>query len=65
MLTEEDKKFLVSFELGNPDWEHSDYGDFADYPSVKWKLLNLEKLKKSNPRKLQDEADKLKKIFNL
>ncbi len=65
MLTEEDKKFLVSFELGNPDWEHSDYSDFAEYPSVKWKLLNLGKLKKSNPRKLQDEAEKLKRIFNL
>ncbi len=65
MLTEEDKKFLVSFELGNPDWEHSDYTDFSYYPTVKWKLQNLEKLKKSNPRKLNDEAEKLKRLFNL
>lgn len=39
ILTEEDKRFLVSFEQENPNWEESAYGDFANYPSVKWKLL--------------------------
>ncbi len=65
MLTDEDKKFLVSFELGKPDWKNSEYKEFADYPSVKWKLLNLEKLKKANPAKLQHEVDRLKDLFNL
>jgi len=38
IMTEEDKHFLVSFEQGTPAWEESAYGEFADYPSVKWKL---------------------------
>lgn len=63
-LTEEDKRFLVSFEQGIPVWDESSYVEFADYPSVKWKLLNLNKLKKSNPKKLEMEALRLESIFN-
>jgi hypothetical protein len=32
-------------------------------PSVKWKLLNLNKLKQNNPKKLMKEANRLKEIF--
>lgn len=34
-----------------------------DYPSVKWKLINLSKLAKQNMQKLQEEADKLKCVL--
>jgi predicted nucleotidyltransferase component of viral defense system len=63
IMTAEDKHFLVSFEQGNPAWEESAYGDFAEYPSVKWKLLNLNKLKKTNPKKLEKEAELLENIL--
>jgi predicted nucleotidyltransferase component of viral defense system len=63
IMTEEDKHFLISFEQGNPKWEKSAYGEFANYPSVKWKLLNLSKLKKSNPKKLEREAGLLEDIL--
>ncbi|MCI1682801.1 MAG: nucleotidyl transferase AbiEii/AbiGii toxin family protein [Bacteroides sp.] len=63
IMTEEDKHFLVSFEQGNPAWEESVYGDFAKYPSVTWKLLNLNKLKKTNPKKLEKEAELLENIL--
>jgi predicted nucleotidyltransferase component of viral defense system len=63
IITEEDKHFLISFEQGNPNWKESDYEEFADYPSVKWKLLNLNKLKQNNPKKLMKEANRLKEIF--
>lgn len=59
ILTDNDKRFLVSFEKGKPDWESVEYSDFAKYPSVQWKLLNIAKLKKDNPAKLQAEAEKL------
>ncbi len=65
MMTTKDKEFLVSFEMSEPNWELSDFKEFADYPSVKWKLQNLQKLKASNPAKLQEEADILKQIFHL
>lgn len=63
IMTEEDKRFLVSFEQGIPRWKESAYGEFADYPSVKWKLLNLNKLKKTNPKKLEKEAWLLENIL--
>lgn len=65
MMTESDKRFLVSFERCNPEWSDSDYAEFALYPSVKWKLLNLAKLKKANPTKLRDNASRLAEIFGI
>lgn len=65
LMTDKDKQFLVDFERGCPDWDNSDYKEFADYPSIKWKLLNLSKLKKTNPRKLEANARQLAEIFNL
>jgi hypothetical protein len=34
-------------------------------PAVKWKLLNIEKLKKENPGKFKTEIEKLSVILNL
>lgn len=62
-LTERDKAFLISFESGEPDWSNSEYESFKDYPSVKWKLLNIEKLKTTNPEKLKDEVAKLRDLL--
>ena len=63
MLTEDDKRFLVSFEQGEPLWDGYKFAYFKDYPSIQWKLINLAKLKKQNPAKLQSEAEKLKVCF--
>lgn len=63
MLTEDDKRFLVSFEQGEPLWDGYKFAYFKDYSSVQWKLINLAKLKKQNPAKLQSEAEKLKVCF--
>ena len=53
-FTDEDKDFLISFEEGNPDWTKCCAGDLSEYPSVKWKLMNIEKLKSKNPTKHKD-----------
>lgn len=63
LMTEEDRNFLVSFESGQPEWNGYKYEHFKDYPSVQWKLLNLRKLAKHNPLKLQEEAGKLRHLF--
>lgn len=65
VLKPTDKQFLIDFEKGEPDWTTSPYAEFENYPSVRWKLLNLSKLKKSNPSKLEDNVEKLKSIFGL
>ncbi len=60
-LTPADKAFIVNFENGNPDWT---LFDFSQYPSVNWKLKNVENLKLSNPEKhelgIKELKEKLK-----
>lgn len=65
LMTDADKKFLVSFELGKPNWDDYEFAYLQGYPSVKWKLINLAKLAKQNPEKLAEEATKLKSLFKL
>lgn len=62
-LTEEDKAFLISFEEGNPDWSKCCAGDLNGYPSVRWKLQNIEKLKSKNQVKHKEGVDKLISYF--
>ncbi len=64
LTTEADKKFLVSFEAGQPEWDGYEYEYFKVYPSVQWKLLNLKKLAKLNPQKLSKETEKLYDLFS-
>lgn len=59
-LTQTDREFLLSFECGEPDWSKCCAGDLSAYPSVKWKLQNIAKLKKSNPHKFDLGLAKLK-----
>ena len=63
MMSETDKRFLISFESGQPEWDGYEFKYFKDYPSVQWKLLNLKKLAKQNPKKLQEEVDELRKTL--
>ena len=60
-----DKEFLISFESGSPDWSKCSAGDLSHYPSVRWKLLNIQKLKKNNPKKLDECVSKLREWFKL
>ena len=62
-LDETDKDFLISFELGTPDWNKCCAGDLSQYPSVRWKLQNIQNLKNKNPQKHQEGVDKLEKYF--
>lgn len=64
LMTEADKQFLISFERGKPEWDGYEFEYFKDYPSVKWKLVNLAKLAKQNPQKLDEEAAKLEALFS-
>jgi predicted nucleotidyltransferase component of viral defense system len=56
-LTVEDRLFIVNFENATPEW--SNY-NFAEFPAVKWKLQNVEKLKLSNPEKHKKGIEELK-----
>ncbi len=63
LLTDADRHFLVSFECGEPEWDNYEFAHFKDFPSVKWKLMNLQKLAEQNSGKLEAEAEKLRKLL--
>lgn len=56
-LTDEDRALLMSVKNAKPDWS---LDDSSRYPSVRWKLMNLEKLKAENPTKHGSLADALR-----
>jgi len=62
-LTADDKKFLLSFESGEPKWDLFPHSKLADLPGVQWKLLNIHKLKETNSTKHAQSVEALAKVF--
>jgi len=60
-LNQNDEKFLLSFVSGNPNWKDFDY---SKYPAIKWKQLNIGKLKQENPIKFRESVRKLEDLLN-
>ncbi len=54
------EKGKQTYKLPSPQWANSAYNDFRDFPSVQWKLLNVNKLKIQNPVKHRQEVERLK-----
>ena len=48
---ENTKRFLLSLHDGRPDFDAINRPQASALPAVRWKLINLEKLKKNNPDK--------------
>jgi len=59
-LSTDDKKFLLSFFDGNPDWSLFREAHAQDLPAIKWKLINLNKL---DLTKRATQIESLKSIF--
>ena len=64
-LTDNDKKFLLSFETGMPKWDLFPYELLKELPAVKWKLINIQKLKRINPKKHETMINNLKTTLGL
>lgn len=61
-LTTNDKKLLLSFANGEPEWPHLE--NYGDYPGIKWKLLNIKSLMRTNKVKHKKFQDELQAILN-
>lgn len=62
-MTDNEKKFLLSFKSKNPDWnllEMENSTVIANLPSVLWKMINLEKMP---VQKHKEAYDKLQNIL--
>jgi hypothetical protein len=46
-MPEPHRKFLISFEKGNPDWELLEVRKADKLPAIKWRQQNLDKLPKN------------------
>ena len=44
LLDERDKKFLVDFKAGYPNWSYFSVPHIKDLPAVRWKLYNLDQV---------------------
>lgn len=64
-LTPNDKRFLLSFEIGQPDWKDCCAGDLSRFPSVQWKVQNIRTLQQKNPGKYQAGIAKLQEYLGL
>jgi hypothetical protein len=59
-ITEDERLFLLSFKKGMPEWEKSGITGLENFPAVKWKLLNIQKM---NLEKHLSAVNKLKQIL--
>lgn len=61
ILTEQDRKLLVSFTDCAPDW--GEFAVFEQYPSIRWKLQNLEKFKCQQPDRHAEQVKSLNELL--
>jgi predicted nucleotidyltransferase component of viral defense system len=64
-LTENDKRFILSFETGEPIWELFPISVLKELPAIQWKLLNINKLKEGNLKKHEQMLENLKGTLSL
>jgi len=58
-LTERQRSFLLSLVRAEPDWTLLPLPHLQELPALRWKLLNLAKLKKSDATRFRSQADEL------
>ncbi|MDC0980200.1 nucleotidyl transferase AbiEii/AbiGii toxin family protein [Bdellovibrionales bacterium] len=58
-LSMKERKFIQTFQAATPDWSLFPH-KIQELPSIKWKLINLMKLKTNNPKKHEQLANQLK-----
>jgi len=59
-FSEIDKEFFIRFHELNPNWE---IHDLQNFPSIKWKTQNLERLKQENPEKHEESISLIKRAM--
>jgi predicted nucleotidyltransferase component of viral defense system len=50
-MTDMDRSFLLSFKRGTPEWNLFPHARLKELPAVQWKLENINKLIRENPKK--------------
>lgn len=62
-LDDDSKRFLLTLHDGTPDFTAIDRLQAADLPAVRWKLVNLNKLREQNAEKHTAQRKELEALF--
>lgn len=61
-LTEEQRRFLLTFKSGNPDWSMLGLPDVDKLPSIQWKLQNVRRM---DAAKRENALEKLRMVLKV
>lgn len=62
-LTEDERQFLLSLTAAEPEWALLGVPHLEQLPGLRWKLQNLERLRKADARKFAEQKDTLTRLF--
>lgn len=63
-LDDHERQFLLSLVSAEPEWSLLDIDHLEQLPAIRWKLQNLAKLKKHDPKKFAEQAKVLAELLN-
>ena len=61
-LDANEREFLLSLARGAPNWNLLGMEHLEELPGIRWKLANLERLAKANPKKFRAQAENLERL---
>jgi predicted nucleotidyltransferase component of viral defense system len=59
-----ERRFLLSLVAGEPEWALLGLAHLQHLPGIRWKLLNLQRLKQSNAKKFVEQSDTLARLLS-
>jgi len=62
-LGDDGRRFLLSLVKNEPDWASLAIAHAKQLPGIRWKIQNLERLQKTNPKKFAEQSDTLTKLL--
>jgi len=62
-LTADERRFLLSLVAAEPEWKLLGLPHLEQLPGVRWKLENLERLRKANAGKFAEQSDALARLL--
>ena len=62
-LQDRHKQFLLGLVRLEPDWSLMPFPHLRELPALRWKILNLEKLRRTNPKKFELQSTELARHF--
>ena len=63
LLTDAHKRFLLSLAAAEPNWSLMPFPHLQELPAIRWKLLDLEKLRRSSPARFREQTEELQRRF--